>query len=197
MILRVDHHRSIAQHGLRPCGRHTDVPAFSLERVSNTPKVSLGLFEFDLEVAQGRTTPRAPVDDIVAAIDQPLLVEADEHLPDRPAQAAVHSEALSAPVAGGPHPLELLDDDAAVLLLPLPDLLDEVFSADGLLAQPALGKPALHHVLGGNARVVGARQPEYIGPAHALVADEDILQGHIERMPHMEGPCDVRRRDDD
>ena len=63
---------------------------------------------------------RAPVHQPLAAIDQALVVPADERLADGSGQPFVHREPLARPVQGVPHPLDLVDDLAAVLLLPLP-----------------------------------------------------------------------------
>ena len=140
---------------------------------------------------------RAPVDDVLAPVDQALFVEPDEDLADRRREPRVHREALALPVAGGAQPLQLADDRAAGLLLPLPDPLDERLAAE-LLAGRALGRQLpLHHDLGGDAGVVGARQPEGVEPVHPLPAHEDVLERVVQRVADVQGAGDVRRRDDD
>ena len=54
----------------------------------------------------------------MATIDESLLIEADEDLLHSRRQARVHREALALPVAGRADGAKLLDDDAAVFLLP-------------------------------------------------------------------------------
>ena len=56
---------------------------------------------------------------------------------------------------------------------------------------------ALDHHLGGDAGMVGARLPEHVAAAHALEADQDVLERVVERVAHVERAGDVRRRDDD
>jgi len=56
---------------------------------------------------------------------------------------------------------------------------------------------ALDHVLGGDAGVVGARHPEDVVALHALPAAEDVLQGVVEGVSHVQGAGDVRGRNDD
>ena len=87
-------------------------------------------------------------------------------------QALVQGEALPGPVAGGTDLLELGLDDVVVLVGDLPGLLHEFLPAQ-LAALYALGPELLlHHVLGGDAGVVGPGHPEG-GPAeHAIVAYE-------------------------
>src|SRR4029079_15497360 len=83
---------------------------------------------------------RVPVDHVVVAVDQALLVQGDEDLVDRLHIALVEGDALVLEIAGDAESLELLDDRPAVLFAPLPDALDERFPAelvavDALLAQ--------------------------------------------------------------
>ena len=51
--------------------------------------------------------------------------------------------------------------------------------------------------LGGDAGVVGARQPEHFFAVHARLAGEDVLDRVIEHVAHVEHAGDVRRRNDD
>ena len=64
----------------------------------------------------------------------------------------------------------------------------------GLLA---LHQLPLDHHLGGDAGMVGARLPQHVAPAHALEADENVLNGVVEGMPHMERARHIGRRNDD
>jgi hypothetical protein len=56
---------------------------------------------------------------------------------------------------------------------------------------------ALDDVLGRDAGVVGAGDPEGIEALHPFIADEDVLERVVERVPHVEGAGDVGRGDDD
>ena len=56
---------------------------------------------------------------------------------------------------------------------------------------------ALDHHLRGDAGMVHARLPQHVLAAHALEADQDVLQRVVERVAHMQRAGDVRRRDDD
>ena len=110
------------------------------------------------------TAVRNPGDQLiryVAAVDQALLVQADEGLAHRPRQAVVEGEALARPIARGAQAAELVGDDPAVLPLPLPRPLDEVLAPE-LLAGDLLGPQQLllHLKLGGDPGVVGAGHPQ-------------------------------------
>src|SRR6185436_7423309 len=104
----------------------------------------------DLEVGDRRVRARVPVDHVVIAVDVALVVELLEDAVDGLDVALVESEALALVVARGAEPLVLLDDPRAVLLLPLPDAVDELLAAE-LVAVDAFGaQRLLHYRLGGD-----------------------------------------------
>ena len=76
---------------------------------------------------------RAPVDDALTAVDEPLIVQLLENVVDGLVAALIHREAQAIPVAGGAELFELLDNPAAVLILPCPGALQELFAADFFL----------------------------------------------------------------
>ena len=59
------------------------------------------------------------------------------------------------------------------------------------------GELLLDHRLRRDPGVVGAQDPERVPPAHPVDADQRILDGPVEGMPHVEGAGDVGRRDRD
>ena len=115
------------------------------------------------------------------------------------AQTVVEREARALPVAASSRAAELAEDAGLVLVLPLPDALDEFLAAEvvaGLLlllrrcsrsttacvAMPAWSVPGIH------SGVVAL---------HAPPADQHVLQRVVERVAHVQGAGHVRRRDDD
>ena len=151
----------------------------------------------DLEVGERRPAAGAPVDDVSPAVDEPLPVEPDERFADRAGEPLVHREPLALPVARGAQALQLVQNRAAALLLPLPYPLDEGLPPQFLPGDPFLRELPLHHVLGGDPGVVGARKPEGVAAVHPGVSQKDVLQRDVQRVPHVEGTRDVRRGDDD
>ena len=59
------------------------------------------------------------------------------------------------------------------------------------------GEQPFHHGLRGDPGVVGARHPEGVVALHPPPADQHVLQRVVQRVPHVQGPGHVRRRDDD
>ena len=151
----------------------------------------------DLVIGEGRTAGGAPVDEVLALVDEAALVEGHEDLAHGTGEALVHGEALAGPVAGAADPLELLRDDRMVLGLDLPCLLDELPAAELPAEYALLAELLLYDVLGGYARMVGAGHPEGRLAAHAVVADQDVLEGVVEAMAYVEDARDVGRGNDD
>jgi len=196
-ILRVNSNSGIAQHCFRAGGCQDDLSAAVAERVAQMPEVSCLLLIFNLCIRDGGHAVRAPVDDALALINQAFVVEVDKDLFDCLRASFIEGEAFSLPVAGRTKFFELLDDSAAVFALPFPCALQEAFSAQILLGQTLFLHCVYDLCLGCNGSVVGARQPEGLIALHPAEADEDVLQGFIQRVSHVQLTGDVRWRDYD
>ena len=144
-----------------------------------------------------RVHHRVPVDQPLVAVDQPFAVQLHEDPAHRRRQARIHREALARPIGRSAEPPQLAGDRAARLLLPLPDPLDELLAAEIVLVDLPLGELVGDDDLGGDAGVVGAGLPQRVAAAHALEADQDVLQREGQRVPHMQAAGDVRRRHHD
>ena len=201
----MDRHRRVAQHRLRPRGGDSHVLrlagqriAYRHNRVVEVPEVPRHRLVKDLVVADGRLQHRVPVDQPLAAVDQAVAEEAEKRVPDRPRTDRVERETPAPPIAATAHLLELAEDAGFVVVLPLPNPGHQAVAAERVAAEFFLGQqPALDHRLGGDARMVGAGEPERLESLHPLLADEDVLEGVVQGMAEVEGPGHVRRRDDD
>ena len=140
----------------------------------------------------------APVDDAAALVDEALVIELAEGLPHRPGAALVHGEPGPVPVAGGAQLLLLLHDAVAVLVLPVPHPLQELLPAQVVAGQALVFPQLLLHLdLGGDAGVVRAGHPQRLVALHPLVADQDVLEGGVHGVAHVELARDVGGRHDD
>ena len=197
LVVRVDGHAGVAEHGLGT-GRGDDEVAGAVgERIAYMPEVARLFDVLDLGVGEGGGALGAPVYDALALVDELFLVEVDEGLAHGAGAGVVHREALALPVAARAQGLELLYDAVAVLVLPGPDLVEKALAAEveaGLALAPEL---LLNLYLRGYARVVVAGQPEGGVAVHALVADEHVLDSLVKCVAQVELAGDVRGRDDD
>ena len=141
-VVGVDGDAGVAEHGLGAGGGDDEVVAVFpvggpavvvegcrvavgravLERVAQAPEVALFLDLLDLEVGDGGFEVRVPVDQALAAVDEAAVVEVDEDLQHRVVKTLVHGEAVAREVERVAEAAGLLEDGAAGLLLPLPDL---------------------------------------------------------------------------
>jgi len=155
-------------------------------------------FHFHFLVGQGGLRHGAPVHHAFAAVDQALLVELHKDLLNTVRILRVHGEPFAGPITGTTQLLELVDDDAAMFLLPFPDPFEEFLAPEVVLRLAfLLFERLLDLHLCGNAGVVRARQPKDFPAVHARLATQDVLDGVVEYVPHMEHARDVGRRDDD
>ncbi len=128
LVLGMNRHRGVPEHGLRTGGGHYNLAAPG-QGIGDVVDAALLLLVLHFQVRQGGLAAGAPVDDVVPAIDQALFKKPDEDLPHRPGQALVHGEALPAPVHGGAHGLDLVQDLVPVFLAPLPDPAHKLLAA--------------------------------------------------------------------
>ncbi len=204
LIVGMHGNGGVAQHGLGPRGGDHDeggwivgVERRPLDRIAQMPEMPLGVELLDLEIGNGGEQLGVPIDEALVLVDEARAIEIDEHLTHGAGQALVHGESEPRPVAGAAEPLQLADDGVARLFFPLPHALDEGLAAHGAaVGLLPFQQLTLDHHLGGDAGVIGARLPQHVAPAHALEADEHVLQRVVEGMPHMERAGDVGRRND-
>ena len=72
LVLRVHRDRGVAQHGLGPGGGDGHVAAAVGERIAKMPELAVHLLLLHLFVGESGEAAGAPVDDVVAAVDQAL-----------------------------------------------------------------------------------------------------------------------------
>ncbi len=199
-VLRGDGNARVAEHGLGACGGDDDV-VLAVDRlgqrVAQVPQVALLVLVLGLVVRDGGGAVGAPVDDTLAAINQAVVVPVAEHLAHGLGIVLVHGEALVVEVDGAAHALDLLDDDTAVLVGPIPAGVDKLVATD-LQAADALALELLVDLgLRGDTGVVGAEHPARGLAAHAGHTDDGVLDGVIGGVTHVELAGHVGRRNGD
>ena len=193
------HHGGVAEHGFRTGGGDHERTAAVGERVGDRPQLAVFFFADDFEVGDRGLQHRVPVHEALAAVDQTLLEQAHEGFDHGLGRHRVHREHGARPVAGRTEPAHLALDRVARFLLPLPDLFDE-FLASERIARFALAfarEVAPDDHFRRDAGMVGTDLPERVVATHAVVADQRVHQGVLERMAHVQGAGHVRRRQHD
>ena len=200
LVLGVHGHAGVAEHRLGARGGDDQVLQATRrlgKRVAQVPQMPRLVHVLGLIVGDGRGAVRAPVHDALAAVDDALVVPVGEQLPHGAHVGRLQREVLVGVVAGAAHALDLVHDGSAVLVAPLVAFLDEGLAADFQTRDALLGQALVHLGLGGDAGMVGADDPAGLETAHAGAADASVLDGVVQRVPHVQHAGDVRRRDDD
>ena len=188
----------VTQHGLDAGGRHHDVRFGVLQRaVPEGHQFAVDLLVSHLEIGDGGLQHRGPVDQALGPVDQPGIEEPLEDGSHRPGQAFVHGEPVAAPVDTVAEAAHLGTDGAAGLVLPVPDLGDELLAAEVFLGPSGGGELAFDQRLGGDAGVIHAGQPQHLEALHALTPGQSVHQGVIESVTHVQAAGDVGRRKHD
>ena len=160
--------------------------------------MAIDFLHFDFVVSQGSLSSRVPVDQALTAVDQPIFEQSEECFADGFGAGFVHRKTLAVPVAGAAHRVELVGDTGFVFVFPGLDFFNEFITLKVGAAFAFFGQDAFFNDgLGGDAGVVGAGHPEGVAALHAMVANEDVLDGVVQSVAHVQSTGDVGRRDDD
>ena len=211
-IRGVHRHRRVAEHGFGAGGGHHQVIDGVLaggrgrgrsvrrqrdERIAQMPEGAVHLLHLHLQIAHRRARSGAPIDQIFAAIDQALLMQAHKRFHHRLVQARIEGEALPLPVHRIAEAPQLSHDRAAAFRLPGPGALKKSIAAQVVLAGAFGLELLLEDRLHGDRGVVGTRQTQHVLAPQALEAHHRVDQGRVEGMAHVQAAGHVRRRDDD
>ena len=128
---RVHRDRHVRDNRLRPRSGDDDVlvrhvARFVQQRIADVPETSLNFFVLYLEIRERRLAAWAPVDDPLAPVDQPLVVQLRERRSNGQLRAFIHREDLAVPITRGAQPGMLVRDHAPILAHPLPHPLHEL-----------------------------------------------------------------------
>ena len=197
LVVGVDAHAGVAQHGLGTGGRHDHLAGAVGQRITDVPQMAGLVHILHLSVRQGGDTVGAPVDDAAAFVDQTLFVQGDEDLPHGLGAALVHGEPGALPITAGAQLLLLLHNAVAILVLPVPDTLQEFFTSQVVAGQTFLAKLLLHLDLGGDTGVIDAGNPQGVVALHPLEPDQGILQCRVHGVTHVQLTGDVGWGHDD
>src|ERR1700737_4116231 len=104
-VLGIDRYSSIAKNGFRARCSHADIlsglmlfASFRLQWVAHIGQRPRSIHMVDFQVRKGAHTARAPVDDALATIDQPLFIERHEGFTHSLRQSFIKGKALPRPV---------------------------------------------------------------------------------------------------
>jgi len=195
----------ISEHGLGPCCRDNHVVlahffirrVFADHRVFDVVESALHIFMSGFFVRKRGLASRAPINDVMAAINQPALVKRDKGLADGLGTTFIHRKPFTRPITRSAEPAKLARDGIAMFMLPFPNFFKEFFTAEIPTCFLFLGEFFLNDVLRCDPRVIDARHPKRVPALHAVPAHKNILHRIVQRVAHVEDTRHVRRRDHD
>ena len=103
----------------------------------------------------------------------------------------VHGEGSAVPVAGGAEAFQLFEDDAAVLVGPVPSMFEEFLASDVVFLDALLSQFVHHFSFGGDGGVVGAWHPAGVFAKQAGATNQHVLDGVVEHVSHVQHTCYV------
>ena len=136
--------------------------------------------------AEYRLSFGIPVDHAESTVYQSFVIQVAEHTQHALAALFIHGKRGAVPVATGSQTAKLLEDDAAMLVGPVPCVLEKLLTGEVALLDALLGK-AVHHLgLSGYAGMVGTGHPAGILAFEACLAYQDVLYGVVEHVAHVQ-----------
>ena len=197
LVVGVNCHRRIAQHGFGTSRSQFQQLAGFLHRVQQVPEVAVHLLVLHFSVRDRGLAAGTPVHQPVSTIHQALFIQAAEGLAHRLRAALVHGKALTAPVAAHAHTALLMHNASAKVGFPLPRTLQERVTANHVFGQAFLGHGFDDLHLRGDSRMVGARQPQGRIALHTVIAHRSVLHSAVHGMTHVQLSRNVGRRHHD
>ena len=157
------------------------------------PEMSVLFLMLYFRIRKRSFTYRTPVNDPGSFIDIAFLIQADKYFLYCFGTSFIHGKTLSVPVAGYAQFLQLPFDRSCIFFFPLPGSLQEFFSSQLFFVNSLFLQLIRNLHLGRNCCMVRSRDPEGIISLHSLIADQDILQCIVQRVPHMKLSGYIRR----
>jgi hypothetical protein len=163
------------------------------KRVADVPQEAVFLLAFDLEVGHGGLQHRVPADQALAAVDQAFVEQAHEGL-------GHHLDSLSSMVKYSRPQSTLSPMRRIWRVMVAPELAFQSHTWATKFLRPRSWRTgpvlqlALDDDLRGDAGVVGARHPQRVVAAHAVVAGQRVHDGLVERVAHVQRARHVGRR---
>ena len=194
-VFRINCYCSIAQHGFRTSGSNGQESTFFFHnRVLDIPQVTCVILMFYFDITQSGVTVNAPVGNTGTFVNQAFFVQGAEHFAYSLRAAFIHSKAFAFPIAGNAQAFQLVDDAVAILVLPFPNTFQEFFTTKIIAGFIFFFFNYFFYFnLGSQACMVIAGHPQGIVTHHAVPTNQNILQGVVQSVTHMQLTGDIRR----
>ena len=109
----------------------------------------------------------------------------------------VHRKCRALPVATSPDAAQLLEDNAAVFVCPLPSVLQKFLAREVCFLDTPFSQTGYNFSFRGDGGVVRTGHPAGILALHSRAAHENILNRFVQHMAHVQCAGDIGGRDYD
>ena len=211
LVLWVDTHGRVAHDSLRTCSSYYCIVTLLIlvNDVLFIYLLAVFLYYVILQVIELRVlvlidyllvrecslSLRIPVDHAHTTIDETFLVKIAEYVDDGARTGLVHSECCAIPIAAGTEFAELFQDDATMLVSPVPSVLEELLASKVSLLDALLSEAVDYLSLGSDTGMVCTWYPTSVLTFHACTANENILDSIVEHVSHVKHTSNVWWRD--
>ena len=185
LIVGVDANATVTQHRFRTGSGNDHFTAAVSQGIANMPQMPGLIHILYFSIRQSSYAVRTPVDNTASLINESLFIQGYKHLANGIGTALVHSKSGSVPVAGRAQLLLLFHNTVAVLMLPVPYLLQELLTSQIVASQAILTQFFLNFDLRCNTCMVYTGEPQGVVALHTLKTNQRILQRCIHSVTHM------------
>ena len=196
-VVGVDTDSGVTEDSLRARCGHDDVAVVTLHLVTQVVELAMFLLIYNLLVGKSGESLGVPVDHAHPTVDESFLIEVAEDADHALGTGLVHCERGAFPIARSTELAELLENNAAVLVGPVPCVTQELLAGERVLLDTLLCQFSHDLGLGRYGCMVGTGHPACVLAGHACAANEDVLDCIVEHVTHMEHAGNVRRRNHD
>ena len=197
LIIRIYSNSRIAKESFR-----TSCSNFNSSRtvgivVINVIHCALSILMLNFIISQSRATARTPVYKILAFIHKSAFIQCNKNITNSFRKSFIISKTLTAPVNRVSKFFLLFNDNVVVLVSNFPGSLSKSLASKVIAVFALFFKLLFNNILSGNSGMVGSRNPKSIITLHSMITNNNVLQGIIKTVSHMQNTCNVRRRNYD
>ena len=192
-VIRIDTHGRIAHDGFGASSCNYCITTFSITfyLIAEVIKFRIFFLIHNFLVRECGLSSGVPVYHAHTTINQSLIVEVNKNLDNAFRALIVHGESGAIPVARRTYTAQLLKDDTTMFFGPFPSVLQEFFTGKVGLLNTAFSKSIYYLCFGCYRSVVGTRHPTSILTFHTRTAHENVLNGVVEHVPHVEHTSNI------
>ena len=158
--------------------------------------MTLFLFVNHLFGRKSRQCFGIPVHHTHTAVDESFVIKIHKHLDDTLGTRLIHGEGCSVPIARSTQTAQLLQDDSSMLMRPVPCMFQELIASQVVFLDSLLSEFLYHLGFRSNTGMVGSGNPACVLAFHSGPSYENILNGIVKHVTHVEYASYVWRWDD-